>query len=232
MSDKYIGNELEIFEHARNWKNYYASFIKPALGNEVAEIGAGLGGTTTALCDGTQQTWLCVEPDAELIKEVDRKIKEGIIPPVCKSFTGYSSQLTQQFDSLLYIDVIEHIEDDKAELELAASLLRTNGRLIIIVPAHQSLYSPFDKLIGHYRRYSRKSLKAVIPNSLQIEKLYYLDSVGYFASLVNKWFLKQSLPTLKQVAFWDKVIVPVSKLLDSVVGYNFGKSVLLIAKKR
>ena len=228
---KYIGNELEIFEHARNWKTYYSSFIKPLLGKEVAEIGAGLGGTTTALCDGTQEAWFCVEPDAELIKEVDRKISKGMLPNICKSFTGYSSDLKQQFDSVLYIDVIEHIENDGAELKRAANLLRTGGYLFIIVPAHQTLYSPFDKLIGHYRRYSRKSLKNVMPPDLKIEKAYYLDSMGYFASLVNRLFLKQSLPTLKQVEFWDKFIVPFSRVTDRLLGFNFGKSVLLIAKK-
>lgn len=228
---KYIGNELEIFEHARNWKTYYSSFIKPLLGKEVAEIGAGLGGTTTALCDGTQEAWFCVEPDAELIKEVDRKISKGMLPNICKSFTGYSSDLKQQFDSVLYIDVIEHIENDGAELKRAANLLRTGGYLFIIVPAHQTLYSPFDKLIGHYRRYSRKSLKNVMPPDLKIEKAYYLDSMGYFASLVNRLFLKQSLPTLKQVQFWDKFIVPFSRVTDRLLGFNFGKSVLLIAKK-
>jgi hypothetical protein len=139
--------------------------------------------------------------------------------------------LKQQFDSVLYIDVIEHIENDAAELQLAANLLRAGGYLFVIVPAHQTLYSPFDKLIGHYRRYSRKSLKNVIPPDLTIEKAYYLDSMGYFASLVNRLFLKQSLPTLKQVQFWDKFIVPFSRVTDRLLGFNFGKSVLLIAKK-
>lgn len=229
--DKYIGNELEIFEHARNWKAYYGSFIKPMLGKQVAEIGAGLGGTTTALCDGTQESWLCVEPDQQLTNEIERKIKEGILPAICKSFTGYSSDVEKQVDSILYIDVIEHIEDDKAELLQAAKLLKEGGCLFIIVPAHQSLYSPFDKMIGHYRRYSRQSLKEVVPASLEIQKLYYLDSAGYFASLVNKLFLKQTMPTLKQVKFWDRFIVPVSKITDRILGFSFGKSVLLVAKK-
>ena len=230
--DKYIGNELEIFEHARNWKAYYGSFIKPMLGKQVAEIGAGLGGTTTALCDGSQENWLCVEPDKELTNEIERKIKEGVLPPICKSFTGYSSAVEKQFDSILYIDVIEHIEDDKAELLHAGNLLKMGGYLFIIVPAHQSLYSPFDKLIGHFRRYSRERLKAAVPASMHIEKSYYLDSAGYFASLVNKLFLKQSMPTLQQVRFWDRVIVPVSRITDRLLGYNFGKSVLLIARKK
>ena len=131
----------------------------------------------------------------------------------------------------MYIDVIEHIEDDKAELEKASNLLKQGGRIFIIVPAHQYLYSPFDKKIGHYRRYNKKLLKSIIPNYMTIEKLYYLDSVGFFLSLFNKIFLKQSMPTLKQIQFWDKVIIPISKLIDPLFGFNFGKSLLVIAKK-
>ncbi len=120
---KYIGNELEVFEHATNWKNYYASFIKPFLGKKVAEVGAGLGGTTPVLCDGSQEEWLCIEPDSDLLEKVKKKITGGTIPPVCKPFMGYLTNVKDRFDSVLYIDVIEHIQDDKAELKVAANSL-------------------------------------------------------------------------------------------------------------
>ncbi len=232
MVSKYIGNELEVFEHAKNWKKYYASFIKPLLGKRVAEVGAGLGGTTPVLCDGSQEEWLCIEPDSELLEKIKKKIREGNIPPVCKPFMGYLTDVKDRFDSVLYIDVIEHIADDKGELEIAADSLNVNGHLIILVPAHEKLFSPFDKLIGHYRRYSRTSLEKIIPTSLEIEKAYYLDSAGYFASLVNKLFLKQNLTTLKQITFWDSFLVPISRISDKLLRHNFGKSVLLIAKKK
>lgn len=229
---KYIGTELELFQQARNWKTYFGSFIKPLLGRQVAEIGAGIGGTTAVLCNGKHEQWLCVEPDAMLSHIVDQKIKAGQLPAVCESMNGYSDELRQQFDSVLYIDVIEHIENDSAELETAASLLKSGGRLFVIVPAHQELYSPFDKSIGHYRRYNRSSLKAVLPSALQIERISYLDSAGYFVSLMNKMFLKQELPSQRQIVFWDRIVVPISRLTDWLTGYNFGKSVLLIAKKK
>jgi hypothetical protein len=228
----YIGNELEIFEQAYNWKKYYSSFIIPFLGQNVAEIGAGLAGTTKVLCDGTQQSWLCVEPDPELVKAIDYKIEKALIPSICKSYTGYSKDLQVKFDSILYIDVIEHIEDDANELKVASELVKHDGYLFIIVPAHQFLFSPFDLLIGHFRRYNRKSLKKVIPSSFEIERCIYLDSIGYFASLFNKLFLKQSLPSLKQVKFWDRYLVPVSRITDKLLGYHFGKSVFLIARKK
>lgn len=229
---KYIGTELELFENALNWKNYFSGFIKPELTNCIAEIGAGIGGTTSVLLDNKEISWLCVEPDIDLIKVIEKKINNGEIPSSCKLHRGYSSDLVDKFDSILYIDVIEHIEDDKAELEKASALLNQGGKLFIIVPAHQYLYSPFDKKIGHYRRYNKDLLTSRIPNDLCIEKLYYLDSVGYFLSLFNKIFLKQSLPTLKQIQFWDRVIIPISKILDPLFGFNFGKSLLLIAQKK
>lgn len=228
----YIGTELELFEQARNWKSYFGSFIKPLLGKQVAEIGAGIGGTTAVLCNGQQDQWLCVEPDTALLREIDKKIKAGQLPGVCNTLNGFSSELKQQFDSLLYIDVIEHIENDRAELETAASLLTKEGLLFILVPAHQNLFSPFDKKIGHYRRYSRKTLKAIVPASLQVKKIYYLDSAGYFLSLVNRRILKQAMPTQRQVQFWDKIIIPLSRLADRLTGFQFGKSLLLIAQKK
>jgi SAM-dependent methyltransferase len=231
LMDKYIGNELEIFEHAHNWKNYYGSFIKPLLGKKVAEIGAGIGGTTKALCDGKQEQWLCVEPDPTLVAEIDRKICAGVLPSVCTTHRGYSAEIDQRFDGILYIDVIEHIEDDAAELQHSASLLNDNGYLFIIVPAHQFLYSPFDAVIGHFRRYDKESLGKIIPRSLEIKKLVYLDCIGYFASLVNKYLLKQKLPTKRQVQFWNNIMIPLSRIFDRILGFRFGKSLLLIAKK-
>jgi hypothetical protein len=228
---KYIGTELELFEYAKNWKKYFSGFIKPQLKNSVAEIGAGIGGTTTALYEAKTKSWLCVEPDLDLIKEIEKKILNGVISSSCKLHQGYSSDLDEKFDSLLYIDVIEHIEDDVAELEKASSLLNQGGKLFIIVPAHQYLFSPFDKKIGHYRRYNKDLLTSIMPNDLTIEKLHYLDSVGFFLSLFNKYFLRQSLPTKKQILFWDNVIIPISKILDPIFGFNFGKSLLLIAQK-
>lgn len=86
-------------------------------------------------------------------------------------------------------------------------------------------------MIRHFRRYKKKSLKSALPESLRIKKLYYLDSVGYFASLINKLFLKQKMPSLKQIQFWDKTLVPLSKIVDRLLFFRFGKSLLLIAEK-
>lgn len=232
-SQSYIGGELELFQVAENWKQYYGSFIKPHLKGTVIEVGAGIGGTTKHLCDGSQTEWLCIEPDNRLEQHVVAMIENNELPYCCKSICGVLSDVkNKQADAIIYIDVIEHIEDDKEELLKASTYLKPGGVLAILVPAHQYLYSNFDKSIGHYRRYSRKQLKAVIPSTLTIEKALYLDSVGLTASLAQKLLLKQSYPKVSQIKIWDNFMVPISKITDWLTGYNLGKSVLLIARKK
>ena len=100
-----------------------------------------------------------------------------------------------RFDTILYVDVLEHIEDDRGELAGAAARLRTGGHVVVLAPAHQALYSPFDKAIGHFRRYSHRSLLAAAPSTLQPVAAYYLDAVGMAASLANRLLLRASMPS-------------------------------------
>lgn len=225
---RYIGEELALFEKAIRWKGYLKSQVQEYLIGSVLEVGAGIGGTTAIFCDGTQQSWTCLEPDPILAKELQEKISSAKLPAICKVTTSYLKDLPadKSFDAILYIDVIEHIENDKEELAYAAKYLNPGGALIIIVPAHQFLYSPFDKQIGHFRRYSRKRLEQSIPHALQRIKLRYLDSVGMLASLGNKMLLKSNMPTPNQIKFWDTTLVPLSTYTDRLSGYSIGKSVL------
>ena len=77
----YAGSELEIFAHASNWKAYYKQIIRPYIGRDVLEVGAGLGATTAALCDGEGQ-WVCLEPDAQLAGRIADSISNGKLPAV------------------------------------------------------------------------------------------------------------------------------------------------------
>ena len=232
----YIGDELSLFEHATHWKAYYGQRLRPYLRGRVLEIGAGIGGTTRSLCDGTPADWLCLEPDAELAARIQTLLDNRKLPGCCRLHVGTLEDLShapenEQFDAILYIDVIEHIEDDHAELARAYTRLAPGGALLIIVPAHQWLFSPFDAAIGHYRRYSRARLRRALPAEGKIQQLVYLDSLGLLASAANRLMLRQSYPTLAQIKFWDRTIVPISRLTDRLTGFALGKSVLAVVQK-
>ena len=114
----YAGSELDLFAAATNWKAYFRSHLEPYLGSEVLEVGAGLGGTTRLLCRGRQRRWVCLEPDRELADRLARSVRDGTLPSPCEVIVGTLDQIAGQapFDTLIYIDVLEHIEDDRGEL--------------------------------------------------------------------------------------------------------------------
>jgi hypothetical protein len=113
-----------------------------------------------------------------------------------------------------------------AEIRQATNHLSPTGQLIVLSPAHNWLYSQFDSAVGHYRRYTRKKLQALATQSLLRGTTIYLDSVGLFLSLGNRLLLHRRMPSLSQIMFWDRWIVPLSRYLDPLFGQRIGKSVL------
>jgi SAM-dependent methyltransferase len=229
----YVGSELELFARVTNWKAYFASRIRDYLGNDVLEVGAGLGGTTAILCTQPHRRWMCLEPDPQLVTALEATKAAGKLPACCEARVGTLADLDagELFDTLLYMDVLEHIADDRAELASAASHLRPGGKVVVLAPAHQWLYTPFDKAIGHYRRYNKPMLRAVTPDSLRIVRLMYLDAVGMLASMGNRFVLGSGMPSPRQLWVWDKLMVPVSRLVDPITRYTIGKSVLAVWEK-
>lgn len=237
MSFSYVGTELDVFALAANWKAYYGSFLRPFLKGRVLEVGAGLGATTRALCDGTDDElheWTCLEPDPKLAETIADEIAGGALPSCCRAVPGDVVSLPGDdlYGAILYIDVLEHIEGDREELAAAARHLATEGRLAVLSPAHQWLYTPFDAAIGHHRRYTRRSLAALTPDGLVLERLDYLDAAGFFLSLGNRLLLRSAHPTAGQILFWDRRAIPVSRLLDPLLLRRAGKSVLAVWRRR
>ncbi len=235
MSDAYhyVGDELDLFAAAHRWKAYFRRRIAPFLGAEVLEVGAGLGGTTRALCRGDESRWVCLEPDPGLAARLVAEQAGDRLPPRCEVVVGTLDDQLQgdQFDSVLYMDVLEHIEGDRTEMERAARRVRPGGHVIALSPAHQWLFTPFDHSIGHCRRYTKASFAAITPPGLELVWLGYLDSVGFLASLANRVLLRQAMPTPGQIRFWDRVLVRMSEWVDPVLGYRAGKSVLAVWRR-
>lgn len=230
----YAGSELELFKNAANWKSYFHSRLMPYLGEDVLEVGAGIGSTTRHLCYGREKRWICLEGDARLADRLKQAIARGELPSCCQSVAGTTEQVngTSLFDTVLYIDVLEHIRDDRGEIDRAARRLKPKGHLLVLAPAHPALYSPFDRGIGHYRRYTRKSLSLLAPPQLEPVWLGYLDSIGLLASVGNRLILRSRMPTPLQIAIWDRLLIPLSRVIDPLLAYRVGKSVLVVWRKK
>lgn len=226
----YIGGELDLFALAKNWKSYIRREISDYLIGDVLEVGAGIGATTQALHDGSVSRWVCLEPDRRLALRLKARLAPCAIRSSARVVVGSLRTFSERacFDTILYIDVLEHIREDHAQVDAAAQLVRPGGYIVILSPAHQWLYSEFDRSIGHMRRYAKTELRTMMPAGWREIKLRYLDSLGVFLSLTNALGLRQSMPTEPQIRMWDSFIVPASRVLDQLFFGAIGKSVLAV----
>ncbi|MGH9593571.1 MAG: class I SAM-dependent methyltransferase [Bryobacteraceae bacterium] len=220
---KYIGSELDLFEKARNWKAYWSGQIREFVRGDVLEAGAGIGANTKLFADLKFRRWTCLEPDAALVARMEA-FPDSRYTSVVGALDDLSAEA--RFDAILYIDVLEHIKDDRTEISRAARRLNPGGSVIVLAPAHQFLFTPFDAEIGHFRRYTRASLGALSPPNLRWRKLVYLDAAGMLASAGNRLLLRSAMPTEGQILTWDRLLVPVSRVIDPLLGFRVGKSVL------
>ena len=230
---KYIGNELHLFEKANNWKSYFNAHLCPFIKGDVLEVGAGIGATTQVLLNSKVHRWTCLEPDNTLAMQIQQKLRSNQLSGDCELAVGSLADIPSErkFDTILYIDVLEHIEDDVDEFRHAASHLKQSGHIVVLSPAHQWLYTPFDQSIGHVRRYSKETLGRLTAGNVALVSLYYIDSMGLLASSLNRFFLKSSMPNNYQIKIWNNLLVPMSRVTDAILGYRVGKTIIGIWKK-
>src|ERR1700730_9312116 len=110
---KYAGSELEVFEKARNWKAYWRGQIARFVRGQVLEVGAGIGANTLTLAGLEYERWTCLEPDAALAARIELP-PGGRHKPVAGTIDDLPAEM--KFDTILYIDVLEDIEEDRTEL--------------------------------------------------------------------------------------------------------------------
>jgi|TARA_B100001093_G_scaffold256108_1_gene244929 2-polyprenyl-3-methyl-5-hydroxy-6-metoxy-1,4-benzoquinol methylase len=223
----YPGKELENFDKARVWRFYIYKQIKKYIKTSILEVGAGIGSFTSNYMHLSKNITL-TEIDKNNYFSIKKKFinKKFIIQNV------ETKKLKKKYDTIMYLNVLEHIKEDKKELEIAKNKLKKNGFLIVLVPAHNKLYSKFDKAVGHHKRYDLNFFKKFQPKGTKLEKLYFLDFMGYFLYYINKIFFKnETYPSAFKIFLWDKIFTPITMVLDRLLLYKFGKNILFVLKK-
>jgi SAM-dependent methyltransferase len=196
--------------------------------DRVLEFGCGIG--TLAVCwkETVGRAPDCLEIDARLRAEVERR-----------GFRCYArmEEVEGVYDRIYSSNVLEHIDDDVGALRQLHGKLQNGGTLAIYVPAFMLLFNDLDRAVGHYRRYHRVDLlEKLRAADFDIVDWSYRDSIGFFAwwSIRFRGYSpKRKLGSGADLSLYDRVILPLSSLLD-IVGfkYLFGKNLLVIAKKK
>ena len=215
--------ELEFFDAAKNWRKYQFGNILKYIKSSVLEVGPGTGNNVQYYRDKASEITLL-----EINKHMSNLLKykfEGDQKIIVQNSDIHSQE--KKFDTILYMDVLEHIENDEKEVNKALEQLKPGGNLIFFVPAYQFLYSDFDKAIGHVKRYDKQFFLKLI----SIIELKYFDSVGFFIAVLNRLFNKNKKETIGLgVKIWDKLIF-ISRIMDLFFLNKFGKSLFCIIRK-
>lgn len=232
--DEYVGNDLEAMAFAKNYNEWILSKMAMFIKGRIAEVGSGTGNFTESILKSslinTNVEIDSYEPSHNMFLINKKKFSgQKRVEVINSDFSGLDSQ--KKYDTILYINVLEHIEDDFNEIENATKKMNENAHIIVFVPALQFLYSDFDKQLGHYRRYNKNRFKEIAKKCALVEKqLSYFDSFGVPLWFVNMKMLKKET-TPNNVKFFDKVCVPLFKNMD-LLSIFFGKNVFFIGQKK
>lgn len=228
----YFGKDLEDMAFAKNYHKWILERFEPYLGDIVAEIGAGTGNFTSLLINTEIKRIFAFEPSDNMYPLLKNRFQEKKEVVTINAFLYEKYQkFPEFFDTVLYVDVLEHIESDEEELRYVYEITKKNGFILIFVPALPLLYSEFDKKIGHFRRYSQKKLIEVVKKSgFSIENIGYFDIAGAILwYIVFVLFGKTTSKT--NVSLYDKFIVPLMRFLENIIKPPIGKNLLLVGKK-
>jgi SAM-dependent methyltransferase len=229
-SSKYSGTELDALAGAVNYHRWILAKFRPYLGETIAEVGAGIGSVSRLLLEMSPQRLFAFEPSSNMFPHLSEELRHADQAVAINDFFR-SDYVPSGVDSVVYINVLEHIEQDRSELENARQSLRPGGHLLVFVPALRWLYSDFDRHVGHFRRYTRKGLAQLAADvGFNVVKSQYFDIAGIVPWYVGFVLLKGS-PRNGSVALYDKLVVPPMRLVESVLTPPIGKNVLLIARK-
>ncbi|MGI8470110.1 MAG: methyltransferase domain-containing protein [Pyrinomonadaceae bacterium] len=233
----YAGRDLESMSFAMNYHEWILDEFRPFLGKHFVEVGAGTGSFSELLLQENPQTLSLIEP-SEMFGQLQNNIlqlkSESAVKLYQSVFTKAAAEIAarQKPDSIVYVNVLEHIEDDLTELKTIYQTLEKGGRCFIFVPALMGLYGEFDRKIGHFRRYTKSELKNKCKLAgFNIIKSKYFDFAGIIPWYAKYKILKSDSLNAGAVTLYDKIVVPVTSRLEKIIPVPIGKNLLLIAEK-
>ncbi|WP_428525641.1 class I SAM-dependent methyltransferase [Roseibium sp.] len=222
--------ELEFVEKSMpEYNEYIVELITAALRDckDIADFGAGIGTLANVVHQKTAVRPTCIEID---------QTAQSILRHRGYQVSANLLDLRDRVDGIYSSNVLEHIEDDQASISACFDALRPGGKLVLYLPAFQLLFSGLDRSVGHYRRYSRTDLLHKLQTcGFDIKDCHYVDSLGFFASLVVKlvgYDVEGGLGSASSYEFYNKYVFPLSKKIDAVgARHLLGKNIFAVAQK-
>ncbi|MFH1790459.1 MAG: class I SAM-dependent methyltransferase [Candidatus Omnitrophota bacterium] len=212
------------------WETLKAHIV----GDDVLEIGSGIGVYTDFLLGQDRRvTSIDIEPRA--IKALNKRYGENnprFTPILADAADNtLAEKIGKTFDSIICLNVLEHIEDDKTALANMSKLLRRDGKLVLLVPAYKFLYGTLDKNLAHYRRYSFREIREKLSEAgLRVEKHFHIHVAGIIGWFINSRVRKAPLLSKRDLKLYNSLL-PLFRVLDRIFCGKVGQSMIIVASK-
>ena len=241
-SFEYSGRELEAMAWAENYHRWIIRMFAPYLGRHIVEVGAGLASFSELILKYHKcESLSLVEPSTEMYQQLvvnapllTKSKDETRIDTYQSSFVDVAPLIRskQTPDSIIYVNVLEHIADDELELTTIQQTLTVGGRVFLFVPALPWLYGAFDERVGHVRRYTKRSLEDKLKRAgFKTVLSSYFDVVGIAPWWIKYCLLRSVTMEPASVRFYDRFIVPAVSRMEAVIRPPLGKNVIVVAEK-
>ncbi len=230
---EYPGNELAAMAAAGNYYRWIFNQFRPFIGRRILEVGAGLGTFSSHLLDcQPDQLWL-IEPAPNLVTHLQARFVSYTTVRVLQGDLLDAQEVlaSNVVDTIISVNVLEHIEDDQSALQIMKELLSNKGHLLLFVPALPCLYNSLDAAFGHHRRYRKQDLmhKLTAAGLLPIHSRY-VNMIGMLGWWYSGAVRKQRNLSVSAVGFYDRYVIPATMALESRLSPPYGQSLLAIAR--
>ncbi|MGH9068430.1 MAG: class I SAM-dependent methyltransferase [Acidimicrobiales bacterium] len=216
-------------EEAKNYRDYQLELIVPHCGRSVLEVGAGLG-DFAAQFTGLQRHVL-VDSDPYCLAELRKRFATRPEVEVLEASLPGMPSIGEPVESVVALNVLEHIPDDVGALRDLAGMVIPGGRIVLWVPGYPALYGDFDRKVGHVRRYTPATLRAAaLAAGLDVEVLKPVNLLGGLA-----WWLAVRVggaghTDARLIRVYDRVVLPLTRALERRITPPFGQTVLCVAR--
>lgn len=229
----YSGTELEAVAEATNYYDWIIDSFAAHIGTRAVEAGAGIGTVAELILRRANPRLLTlIEPDADNSNILQERFRGDARVAVHQ---GYLEQFAPTLDaeSVIAVNVLEHVEKDNDFLRAAHLALAPGGALLMLVPAVPAIFGSLDRAFDHFRRYTRSGLASKVRGAgFEIEQLHYVNMLGVAAWFASGRIMRRTTLSRGQVRFYDRFVIPTLRAVESRIRPPIGQSLVVIARKR
>lgn len=234
------GRDLERPTDQPRYRRYQFELIAPHCGRAVLEVGAGVGEFAAQFLEPDRrglERLVLTDVDPLAVAALRNRFADDAEVEAWQldldELTRTAEAVQRLVDTVVAINVVEHIADDVAALRALAALVVPGGSIVLWVPGYQALYGDFDRKVGHFRRYTPATLRRAAEDAgLEVTLSQPVNLLGGLAWWVAVRKGGAGSPDPRLVAVYDRFVVPLTRMIERRVRPPFGQSVLCVARTR